>query len=110
MSSLFTKIIERKLPATIVFENEHVIAIQDIHPVAPVHILVIPKKEIPSIQFLKKEDLKLMEYIILAVQEIADKLELTDYRLVTNNGADAGQSIFHMHFHLIGGKKLKNLA
>ncbi|MEI8301150.1 MAG: HIT domain-containing protein [Chlamydiota bacterium] len=110
MSSLFTKIIERQLPATIVFENEHVIAIKDIHPVAPVHILVIPKKEIPSIQFLKKEDLYLMEAIILAVQEIADKLELTDYRLVTNNGADAGQSIFHMHFHLIGGKKLKNLA
>lgn len=54
MSSLFTKIIERELPATIVFENEHVIAIEDIHPVAPVHILVIPKKEIPSIQFLKK--------------------------------------------------------
>ena len=110
MSSLFTKIIERKLPAAIVFENEHVIAIKDIHPVAPVHILVIPKKEIPSIQFLKKEDLHLMEAIILAVQEIANKLELTDYRLVTNNGADAGQSIFHMHFHLIGGKKLKNLA
>jgi histidine triad (HIT) family protein len=110
MSSLFTKIIARQVPATIVFENEHVIAIHDIHPVAPVHILVIPKKEIPSIQFLQKEDLKLMEYIILAVQEIADKLELTDYRLVTNNGADAGQSIFHMHFHLIGGKKLKNLA
>jgi len=110
MSSVFSQIIERKLPAKVVLENEHVIAIEDIHPVAPVHILIIPKKEISSIQYLKREDMHLMGHIVEAAQKIADKLELTDYRLVTNNGPDAGQTVFHLHFHMIGGKKLQHLV
>ena len=106
MSSIFAKIIEKELPADILFENEHVIVIHDIHPVAPVHVLIIPKKEISSIQFLKGDEMYLMKEIIVAAQEVAALLELTDYRLITNNGSLAGQSVFHLHFHLIGGRKL----
>lgn len=106
MSSIFTKIIERELPAEILFENEHVIVIKDIHPVAPVHALIIVKQEIASIQMLKKEQMYLMEEVILAAQKVAQLLSLTDYRLITNNGSEAGQTIFHLHFHLIGGRRL----
>lgn len=110
MSSVFAKIITRELPADILFENEHVIAIKDIHPVAPVHVLIIVKKEIASIQFLHKNELYLMQEVILAAQGIARLLDLTDYRLITNNGSDAGQTVFHLHFHLIGGRKLGHLG
>jgi len=106
MSSVFAKIIRREIPAEVLFENEHVIAIQDIHPVAPVHALIIVKKEIASVQCLKKEDMYLLEEVMLAAQALAKEFELTDYRLITNNGAEAGQTIFHLHFHLIGGRKL----
>ena len=106
MPSVFTKIIERKLPAEILFESEHVIVIKDIHPVAPVHVLIIAKKEIPSVQYLRDEDMYLMKELMLAVQEAARLLGLTDYRLITNNGPEAGQSVFHLHFHLIGGRRL----
>lgn len=110
MTSIFTKIIERQMPAEIVFENEHVIVIKDIHPVAPIHLLIIAKKEVSSIQFLKEEELYLMKEITLAAQEAARLFELTDYRLITNNGALAGQSVFHLHFHLIGGRRLEILG
>ena len=106
MTSIFEKIIQRQLPAEILFENEHVIVIKDIHPVAPVHVLIIAKKQVSSIQFLKEEEMYLMKEITLAAQEVARLLELTDYRLITNNGALAGQSVFHLHFHLIGGRRL----
>jgi histidine triad (HIT) family protein len=110
MGSIFTKIIQRQLPAEVLFENEHVIVIKDIHPVAPIHLLIISKKEVSSIQFLKEEDMYLMEEIIKAAQEVSKRLELTDYRLLTNNGALAGQSVFHLHFHLIGGRELTTLG
>ena len=106
MSSIFSKIIKRELPAQILLENEHVIVIKDIAPAAPVHLLIIAKKEIPSIQMMKEEEFFLMGEIIKAAQEVAKMLDLTDYRLLTNQGQEAGQTIFHLHFHLLGGKRL----
>lgn len=107
MSTVFGQIIEGKLPSKKVFENERILAIEDIHPVAPVHILIMPKKEIKDIQSLSQEDLKLVGEIIEVAQKIAEEKGVADgYRLLTNNGSDAGQVIFHLHFHLIGGKPL----
>ena len=106
MSSVFTKIINRELPAEVLFENEHVIAIHDIAPVAPIHVLIIAKKEIPSIQCLQDKELFLMKEVIKAAQHIAKELDITDYRLLTNCGEEAGQTIFHLHFHLLAGKRL----
>lgn len=110
MTSIFSKIIAREVAADILFENEHVIVIKDINPVAPVHLLIITKKQISSIQFLKEDELYLMKEITLAVQEVARLLELTDYRLITNNGSVAGQTVFHLHFHLISGRRLDILG
>lgn len=111
MTTVFGKIIEGKLPCKKVFENEHVIAFEDIAPVAPVHILIMPKKEFPDLQSLKKEDLYLIQEVVLVAQKLAEQFEITDgYRLLTNNGPEAGQTVFHLHFHLIGGRELTHLG
>jgi histidine triad (HIT) family protein len=111
METIFEKIINRKLPATIVYEDDDVIAINDIHPAAPVHVLIISKKVIPSIQELKNEDLRIVNKMIQVAQKIAkDKKIDKGYRLLTNVGAPAGQTIFHLHFHLIGGRDLQDLG
>lgn len=109
-STVFGLIIEGKLPSTKVFENERILAIEDIHPVAPVHVLIMPKKEIRDIQSVDEEDLDLIGEMIQVAQIVAEKKGVADnYRLVTNNGPDAGQVIFHLHFHLIGGRVLGSL-
>lgn len=111
MTTVFAKIIQGKLPCKKVFENERILAIEDIHPVAPVHILIMPKKEIPSLQRVEPHDLPLIGEIIEVAQQIAIEKGITDgYRLLTNNGTGAGQIIFHLHFHLIGGKPLGRIA
>ena len=111
MNTIFTRIIRKELPAEIVFENEHLIVIKDIHPAAPVHLLLIPKKEIPDLQSLEPEDYPLIPHIIQTAQQLAEQFGITEgYRLLTNNGAGAGQTIFHLHFHLIGGRQLGALA
>jgi histidine triad (HIT) family protein len=111
MTSIFGKIIKGEIPADKVFENERIIAIKDINPAAPVHILIMPKKEIQDLQSLSEEDLKLIGEIVQVAQSLAVRFDITDgYRLITNNGAPAGQEIFHLHFHLIGGRKLGPLA
>lgn len=111
MSTIFGLIIQGKLPAEKVFENERILAIKDIHPVAPVHILIMPKKEIQSIHFLEPQDWPLMGEILEVAKKIAEELGVEEgYRLITNNGPDAGQTIFHLHFHLIGGKVLGPMA
>ncbi|MFA6118643.1 MAG: histidine triad nucleotide-binding protein [Parachlamydiales bacterium] len=111
METIFEKIIARKLPATIVYEDDNVIAINDIHPAAPVHILIVSKKVIPSIQELKSEDLGIVNKMIQVAQKIAkDKKIEKGYRLLTNVGTPAGQTIFHLHFHLIGGRDLRDLG
>lgn len=111
MSTVFGLIIQGKLPAKKVFENERILAIEDIHPVAPVHILIMPKKEIKNLQALESEDYKILGEIVQVAQQIAEEKGIADgYRLLTNNGPDSGQTIFHLHFHLIGGKVLGHLA
>jgi histidine triad (HIT) family protein len=109
--NVFQKIILGELPADKVFENERIVAFKDIHPAAPVHILIVPKKEIPDLQSVKEEDLPIIGEVVIVAQELAKRFGITDgYRLLTNNGSLAGQSIFHLHFHLIGGKRLGRLG
>ncbi|MBA3237137.1 MAG: histidine triad nucleotide-binding protein [Parachlamydiaceae bacterium] len=109
--TIFGKIIAGELPAEKVFENERILAFKDIHPSAPVHLLIIPKKEIKDLQSLQQEDLPLITEMITVAQELAERFNIADgYRLLTNNGANAGQMVFHLHFHLIGGKKLGPIA
>lgn len=111
MTTVFGKIIQGKLPCKKVFENERILAIEDIAPVAPVHILIMPKKEIPNLQSLTLEDMPLIAEIVKVAQDLADEYNVEEgYRLLTNNGPDAGQTVFHLHFHLIGGRKLSHLG
>lgn len=107
--TIFTKIIKREIPADIVFENDDVLAFKDINPLAPVHILIIPKKQIPTINDVEESDAMLMGKIILAAREIAKAQRIAEdgYRLVFNCNENGGQTVFHIHCHLIGGKKLK---
>jgi histidine triad (HIT) family protein len=107
MTTVFGKIIRKELPSEIVFENDHVLAIKDLHPIAPVHLLIMPKKEIANLQSLTDQDLPLLSEIIVVAKKLAEQLNIQDgYRLLTNNGSAAGQTIFHLHFHLIGGRRL----
>lgn len=111
MKTIFGKIIKGEIPCEKVYENEFVIAIKDIHPIAPVHILIMPKKEFKDLQSLPEKDFFLLGEIVKAAQEIAIDFDILDgYRLITNNGPDAGQTIPHLHFHLIGGRPLLDLA
>lgn len=111
MATIFSKIIKGELPATKVFENERILAIKDINPAAPVHLLIISKKEIQGLQTATAEDMPLLAEMLGVAQELAKKFGIQDsYRLLTNNGAAAGQTIFHFHFHLIGGRKLGPMA
>ena len=104
--SLFTKIINRQIPADIVFEDEELIAFNDIHPQASVHILIVPKKQIPTLNDLEEDDSALMGKIILTAKQLAKKNNLSDrgYRLVFNCNEEAGQAVFHIHCHLLGGR------
>ncbi len=108
MDCVFCKIINKELTAEIIFESEKLLAFQDINPVAPVHLLIVPKKHISSINHLKAEDKELIGEMFLMAQEIAQekKVVQTGYRLIFNVGKDAGQTVDHLHLHLIGGKKL----
>lgn len=104
--TLFQKIIDREIPADIVFEDERSLAFRDIHPQAPVHILIIPKKPLSGVAAMAEEDRELVGHLLFVAAEIAREEQLSDFRLVTNNGADAGQSVFHLHIHLLGGRPL----
>ncbi len=106
--SIFTKIIKREIPAQIVYEDDEVIAFNDINPKAPIPILIVPKKQIPTINDLKEDDSELIGKIILRAKDIAVKLGIAErgYRLIFNCNEEGGQTVFHIHCHLIGGKKL----
>ncbi len=106
--TIFGKIIRREIPADIVHETDRVLAFRDINPVAPVHILIIPKRPIVSIAGAVSTDAELLGELMLAAAEIARKegLESDGYRVVTNSGAHAGQTVFHLHLHLIGGRPM----
>jgi histidine triad (HIT) family protein len=111
MTTIFGKIIRNEIPAEKVFENDHIVAFKDINPAAPIHILIVPKKEIKDLQSVTSEDLPLIGEIIVVAQSLAARYGIIDgYRLITNNGMLAGQTVFHLHFHLIGGKVLGALA
>ena len=105
---IFCMIIDRKIPSTIVYEDDKVMAFNDINPVAPVHVVIIPKVHIANVNALTPENAAIMADIHLAARKIAEKLGIADkgYRLINNCGEEAGQSVFHLHYHLIGGKKL----
>jgi len=111
MTSIFGKIIAGELPCDKVFENERIIAFHDIAPAAPVHILIMPKKEIHDLQAVTPEDFPLINEVITVAQNLARQFNITDgYRLLTNNGSGAGQTVFHLHFHLMGGHQLGKLG
>jgi len=111
MSTIFGKIIKGDLPADKVYENESVLVIKDINPQAPVHLLLIPKKEYSTLQDVPKGELNIISEIIEVAQNLAEKFGVADnYRLLTNIGTKAGQSVFHLHFHLIGGRSLGPMA
>lgn len=108
MGCLFCKIANREIPSEIVLENDHVVAFKDIHPAAPTHALVIPKKHVVGIADATPADAALLGELMLAAREVAAKLGVaeTGYRLVMNQGPNAGQSVFHMHLHVLGGRGL----
>jgi len=106
--TLFERIVARELPATIVYEDDQVLAFRDIRPQAPVHVLIIPKKPIPRIAEAKPEDQQTLGWLMLRAAHVAEQLGLakSGYRLVFNNGPDAGEAVPHLHCHIIGGRKL----
>ena len=107
MTTLFGKIIRREIPANIVYEDDLCLAFRDINPQAPTHVLLVPKKEIDMLANAGPEDQALLGHMLLAAGKIAKQHGLADsFRLVINNGAAAGQSVFHLHLHILGGRKL----
>ena len=107
MSTLFEKIINREIPADIVYEDELSLAFKDINPQAPTHILIIPKKPIEKLSDANIEDQALLGHLMLVAGKIAEQLNLDHtFRIIINNGAGAGQSVFHLHLHLMSGRPL----
>ncbi|MGY8649288.1 MAG: histidine triad nucleotide-binding protein [Verrucomicrobiia bacterium] len=106
--TLFEKIITREIPADIVYEDDLVLAFNDINPQAPVHVLVIPKKPIPRIAEAEPEDHQVLGHLLLKAREIAADLGLHEngFRLVINNGKDGGESVPHLHLHILGGRSM----
>ncbi len=103
---IFCKIVNHEIPSNRVLENEHFIAFHDVNPIAPIHLLIIPKLHVEKFQDVTPQ---MMSDMTSFIQEVATKmgLDINGYRLVTNNGEDAGQEVDHLHFHLLGGTKLK---
>jgi len=108
MSCIFCSIIEHKAPAHIVFEDETAVAFHNINPIAPVHLLIVPKKHIESVNDLQSEDEVTIGHLFTIAHQLAEQLGISrsGYRIVTNTGPDGGQSVYHIHIHLIGGKHL----
>jgi histidine triad (HIT) family protein len=106
--TIFKRIIDKEIPAKIVHEDEFCLAFHDVNPQAPTHVLVIPKKEIASLAQAAAEDQPLLGHVLLVVAKLAQQLGLSGgYRVVANCGPDGGQSVDHLHFHLLGGRPLK---
>jgi len=106
--TLFEKIIAREIPAAIVYEDDLVLAIRDINPQAPTHVLIFPKKPVPRIAEATTEDRNLLSHLLLKAAEIADTIGLKEggYRLVINNGPDGGETVPHLHCHILGGRHM----
>jgi histidine triad (HIT) family protein len=109
---LFCKIIAGQIPANVVYRDEQSIGFDDIHPVAPVHVLFVPKRHLESVTTMAEADTETVGHLFVAAAKYARErgIEASGYRLVTNVGPDAGQTVFHLHVHLIGGKPLRGGA
>ncbi len=106
--TLFGKIIRKEIPADIVYEDDLCLAFRDIQPVAPVHVLIIPKQYIPQLSLAGEEDQALLGHLLLTVKKVAEQLGIAEgYRVVINNGEKGGQTVFHMHVHLIGDRPMQ---
>jgi len=108
MDCLFCKIINGEIPSKKVYEDDHVYAFHDINPVAPIHVLTIPKKHISSLLDIQDDDKELIGHLHLSLQKIAKQLGVDEsgFRVITNTGKEGQQTVFHLHYHLIGGRQL----
>ena len=103
--TIFGKIISGEIPSEFLYEDDYCVAINDINPQAPVHVLVIPKRGIPKLSDAQPADQELLGHLLLAVGKVAEQLGVADaFRLIVNNGADAGQTVFHLHLHILAGR------
>jgi histidine triad (HIT) family protein len=106
--TIFKRIIDREIPADIVYEDDQCLAFRDVSPQAPIHVLVIPKKEIANLAAATDEDAALLAHLFLVVRNLAQKLDLKDgYRVVINCGPNGGQTVDHLHLHILGGRHMK---
>ena len=107
--TIFEKIIDRELPSKIIFEDDKCIVIEDIAPKAPIHLLIIPKKLITKLSEAQTNDKDLLGHLMLVAKEVAKKMNINDaFNIVINNGKDAGQTVFHLHIHLLAGKNFSD--
>lgn len=109
---IFCKIIKGEIPSTNVYQDEHVTAFRDINPAAPTHILIVPNKHIESVNFIITDDEPLIGKLFAVAKQLAEKEGVSEsgYRLVVNTGAEAGQTVFHLHMHLLGGRPMRALG
>jgi len=105
--TIFQKIIDREIPADIVYEDDDALAFRDVNPQAPVHVLVIPKHPIVKVADMTATDKELIGHVMWVAREVAAQEKLEDFRLVVNNGAGAGQTVFHLHVHVLGGRGMQ---
>lgn len=110
MDCIFCKIAAGEIPSKKVYEDEQIVAFYDIEPKAPVHVLVIPKQHIVGAAAVTAENAAVVAHIFAVIPQITAALGITDFRVVTNNGADAGQTVHHLHFHILGGAQLGEMA
>lgn len=104
--TIFEKIIQKEIPARIVYEDERAMAFADINPVAPTHLLVVPKTHLSKLSDASHEHESLLGHLLLTANRVAKEAGLSDFRVVVNNGAAVGQSVFHLHVHVIGGRSM----
>jgi len=108
MDCIFCKIINKEIPSSIVYEDDEILAFKDVNPMAPVHVLIIPKKHMSGLSEMTEEDMPVIGKIQFIAKKIAAEMgiEYTGYRVISNCGDDAGQTVKHLHYHLLGGKKM----
>jgi len=108
MECIFCKIAQKQLPAKLIYEDEHVVAFDDLYPRAPIHKLIIPRKHIPTLNDMSASDVQLVGNILQVAQQLAKEYGIAEqgYRVVNNCNAGAGQTVFHLHFHLLGGREM----
>lgn len=110
MDCLFCKIAAGEIPSNKVYEDDKLLAFYDIEPKAPVHVLIIPKTHLAGVRDVTADNSAAVAHIFATIPQIAEKLGVSDYRIVTNNGADAGQTVQHLHFHLLAGRVLGEMG